>query len=87
MAEGEEWKTAFRYRYGLFEFRVMPMGLINTPITFQAIINHILHDLLDNGVLVYINDILIYTKTIEEYNRLVLDILERLRRNNLAIAP
>ena len=49
--------------------------------------NHILHDLLDNGVLVYINDILIYTKTIEEYNRLILDVLERLRRNNLAIAP
>ena len=63
------------------------MGLINTPITFQAIINHILHDLLDNGVLVYINDILIYTKTIEEHNRLILDILERLRQNNLAIAP
>ena len=52
------------------------MGLINTPITFQAIINHILHDLLDNEILVYINNILIYIKTIEEYNRLVLDILE-----------
>ena len=63
------------------------MGLINAPITFQIIINHILHDLLNNGVLVYIDDILIYIKTIEEYNRLVLDILERLRRNNLAIAP
>ena len=50
-------------------------------------INHILHNLLDNEVLVYINNILIYTETIEEYNRLVLDILERLRRNNLAIAP
>ena len=34
MAEGEEWKTAFHYQYGLFEFRVMPIGLINTPITF-----------------------------------------------------
>ena len=44
------------------------MGLINTPITFQAIINHILHDLLDNGVLVYINDILIYAETIEEHD-------------------
>ena len=87
MAEKKEWKTAFRYRYGLFEFRVIPMGLINTPITFQAIINHILHDLLNNEVLMYINNILIYTKTIKEYNRLVLDILERLRRNNLAIAP
>ena len=85
MAEGEEWKTAFRCRYGLFEFRVIPMGLINAPVTFQAIINHILHDLLNNGVLVYINDILIYTKTIKEYNRLVLDILKYLWQNNLAI--
>ena len=79
MAGGEKWKTAFRYQYGLFEFRVMPMGLINTPTTFQVIINHILHDLLNNGVLMYINNILIYTKTIEEYNRLILDILEHLR--------
>ena len=63
------------------------MGLINTPTTFQIIINHILHDLLDNKVLVYIDDILIYTKTIEEHDRLILDIFKRLRRNNLAIAP
>ena len=87
MAEGEKWKTAFYYRYGLFEFRVIPMGFINTPITFQIIINYIFHDLLDNRVLVYINDIIIYTGIIEEYNRLVLDILECLRRNNLAIVP
>ena len=65
----------------------MPIGLINMPITFQIIINYILYDLLDNGVLVYINNILIYTKIMEEYDRLILDILERLRRNNLAIAP
>ena len=57
----------------------MPIGLINTPIIFQIIINHILHDLLNNKILVYIDNILIYTKTIEEYNRLILDILERLR--------
>ena len=63
------------------------MGFINTLTTFQTIINHILYDLLNNGVLVYINNIFIYTETIEEYNRLVLDILERLRRNNLTIAP
>ena len=49
--------------------------------------NYIFHDLLDNGVLVYINDILIYAEIIEEYDRLVLDILERLWRNNLTIAP
>ena len=87
MAEGEKWKTAFHYRYGLFEFRVMPMGLINMPTTFQIIINHILHDLLDNEILVYIDNILIYTKTIKEYNRLILDIFKRLLRNNLTITP
>ena len=87
MVKEEEWKTAFRHRYNLFKFRVMPIGLINTPTTFQTIINDILHDLLDNEVLVYINNILIYTETIKEYNRLVLDILKRLRRNNLTITP
>ena len=63
------------------------MGLINTPTTFQIIINHILYNLLNNGILIYINNILIYAETIKEYNRLVLDVLKRLRRNNLAIAP
>ena len=50
-------------------------------------INHILHDLLDNGVLMYIDDIFIYTETIKEHDRLILDVLEYLRQNNLAIAP
>ena len=53
------------------------MGLINTPATFQAMINHILYDLLNNEVLIYTNNILIYMKTIKEYNWLILDILER----------
>ena len=87
MAEGEKWKTAFRYRYNLFKFRVMPMGFINTLTIFQVIINHIFHNLLNKGILVYINNIFIYTKTIKKYNQLVLDILERLWRNNLAIVP
>ena len=65
----------------------MPMGLIYTPAIFQVIMNYILYDLLNNKVLVYINNIFIYTETIKEYNRLVLDILKRLQRNNLAIAP
>ena len=87
MAEGEKWKTAFRYQYSFFEFRVIPIGLINTPVIFQVTINYILYNLLNNKVLVYINNIFIYTETIEEYDRLILDVLKRLRRNNLAIAP
>ena len=45
--EGDEWKTAFRCRYGLFEYTVMPFRLVNAPATFQSMINHIFRDLLD----------------------------------------
>jgi hypothetical protein len=69
--EGEEWKTAFRCRYGLYEFLVMPFGLTNAPATFQDMINHIFRDLLDNGVIAFIDDILIYAKDEEEHDRLV----------------
>ena len=63
--EGDEWKTAFRTRYGLFEFQVMPFGLTNAPSTFQDMMNHVLSDLLDVGVLAYMDDILIYSVTEE----------------------
>jgi hypothetical protein len=62
MAEGEEWKTAFRTKYGLYEFLVMPMGLTNAPASCQQLINDTLRDLLDITVVAYIDDILIYTK-------------------------
>jgi hypothetical protein len=61
--EGEEWKTAFRTRYGLLEYTVMPFGLTNAPATFQALINAILHQHLDIFVIAYLDDILIYSET------------------------
>ncbi|CCC05700.1 unnamed protein product [Sordaria macrospora k-hell] len=87
MAKGHEWKTAFRCKYGLFEYVVMPMGLINAPSTFQVMMNHLFMDLLDAGVLVYLDDILIYADTEEEHDRLVLEVLKRLTDNHLAVAP
>jgi hypothetical protein len=69
--KGDEWKTAFCYRYGLYEFMVMLFGLTNTQATFQDMMNHILKDLLDEGVIVYIDDVLIYAKTEEQHDILI----------------
>jgi len=85
--DGDQWKTAFRTRYGLYEFNVMPFGLTNAPSTFQDMMNHVLSDVLDIGVLAYMDDILVYTKTEEEHDRLVKMVLGRLQNNGLAISP
>ena len=65
--EGDEYKTAFRTRYGQFEYRVMPFGLTNAPATFQAYIDECLRSYLDDFVVCYIDDILIYSRTPEEH--------------------
>ncbi len=61
--EDDEWKTAFRSGYGHFEYQVMPFGLTNIPATFQGYINKILAEKLDVFVIVYLDDILIYTES------------------------
>src|SRR5947207_188660 len=65
--KGKEWKTAFRTRYELYEWLVMLIGLINAPVIFQRFITHILRHLLNKKVVMYLDDILIYSKTLEEY--------------------
>ena len=85
--EGEEWKTTFHTRYGLYEFLVMPFGLTNVPATFQDMMNHIFRDMIDLGLLVYIDDRLIYAKTEEEHDTIVKEVLQRLQANRLAISP
>ena len=59
--ERDEWKTAFRTRYGHFEYQVMPFGLTNAPASFQGYINKILAEKLDIFIILYLDDILIYT--------------------------
>jgi hypothetical protein len=58
-------KTAFRTRYGLFEFTVLPFGLSNAPSTFMALMNDVFHTHLDSFVIIYLDDILVYSTTIE----------------------
>lgn len=67
MKPSDKVKTSFTCRYGTFEFTVMPFGLSTAPATFQRMMNNIFFDLLDHGVLVYLDDVLIYSKTVEEH--------------------
>ena len=61
MKEGEEWKTAFRTRWGLYEYQVMPFGLTNAPASFQELINDTLREYLDDFALAYLDDVLIFS--------------------------
>jgi hypothetical protein len=83
IAEGEEWKTAFRTRYGHFEYLVMPFGLTNAPDSFQHFINDTLREFLDDFVNAYINDILIYSESYEENVRHTRKVLEALSKAGL----
>ncbi len=82
--EGDEWKTVFRTRYGHFEYQVILFGLTNAPATFQGYINKILAEKLDVFVIVYLNDILIYTESeSKEHVQAVQWVLDQLRKHSL----
>src|SRR5207248_2170091 len=81
--EGDEWKKAFRTWYGHFEYMVMPFGLANAPATFQAYINRALAGLVDVTCIMYIDDILIYSKDLKVHRRHVTEVLEQLRKHRL----
>jgi hypothetical protein len=82
---GDEWKMVFKTWYGLYKYTVMPFGLSNTTASFQNMMNHIFWDLLDLGLIVYLNDILIYAETEEEHDHIITKVLKHLAENGLAI--
>ena len=87
MAPGEEWKTAFRCRYGQYEYIVMPFDLCNTLDTFQHYMNDTFHEFLDEFLVIYLDDLLIYSKTLKEHKQHVRRVLERLRDAGLYLKP
>jgi len=78
MRKGDEHKTTFRTRYTQYKYKVMPFGLVNNPATLQTMMNKILSESLDHGVVVYPDDILIYSENMEDHIKLVQQVVNRL---------
>ena len=85
ITEGEEWMTAFRTRYGLYESLVLPFGLCNGPSSFQQYINDSLREYLDVFCTAYLDDILIYSNSLADHRGHVRSVLKRLRAAGLQV--
>ncbi len=77
--------TAFLTAYGLYQFKVMPFGLVNAPAIFQRLMNNILRDYLKKFCLVYLDDIIIYSKSLKDYKRHVRKVLQAIRSASLKL--
>ena len=86
--EGNKWKVAFTILKGSFEPMVMFFGLMNSPVTFQAIMNELLRDLINTRkVAVFIDDMIVGMETEEGHDEIVAEIIRRLKENDLYVKP
>ena len=76
-------KTAFRTRYGHYEFLIMPFGLTNAPVAFMDLMNRVFHPYLDQFVVVFIYDILVYSKDAQDHEQHLRMVLQILREKKL----
>jgi hypothetical protein len=83
IAEGDEEKIAYNIRYGSYEFLEMPFGLTNASATFYTLMNDIFREWLDDFMVVYIDDILIYNGSLEEHAEHLRKVFQKLRENKL----
>jgi len=86
--EGDEWKAAFTTHVGLFEPVVMFFGMTNSPATFQAMMNEILRDMInEEKVTAFVDNVLVRTETEEGHDEIVEEVLKRLEKNDLYVKP